>query len=648
MKKNKLNIQLSALLIAVAALFTMASCEKFLDVDPKSKITDNNFFQSVDQAEIFARGVFTVLADDDLYGQRLSMIYPLDTDEGRYSTSSVTDNSSVGLAHYNMTPSNTMLESTFNKLYFGVSRANEAIARIRSMSQFSDGTATEKQQLRHLLGEMITLRSLFYFDLIKNWGDVPFVAEPTDYNLPAAYYQKPRTSRDFIYDYLVDDLLNVVDTLNIPWRSSSNTPERINQGSARGLLARLCLHAAGYALRWDLDAQSPTANLAKRNDPARIRELYEVAHEQCRIIMQSGEHKLNPSFENVFRTTMELKPDKTYGESMFEIAFAFANNAGGGRVGAFNSSRQDANCRWGKGNGYVISIPNLYISYEVTLPDLTTPVSYLDPRSDRLLDKRRDVTICNYVITDTNTFEMAHMMDYSAGKWRRYWMPENASSNADRTCVNWGMLRYSDILLMYAEAEFYLHGNTAEAREAINKVRRRGYGYDPNTPVLTGNVDLKSLTNEPNTDPQDGICKEIVQERTLELAHEGLRKYDLIRWGIMDEKLKAARENLNILTTRIDPFGRQMFSASTFTVVPGLWPAELNFYKLGQDPSLLDPKEGRDNTSVRGSKYFAGSFGDDKIRLIGRDFKKHKSELYPISQTVLDANPQLTQCPGYH
>jgi hypothetical protein len=630
----------TALLLAVLAT---ASCEKFLDVAPASKISADHFFTSVNEAQLFALGVYSVLADDDLYGQKLSLIFPLDTDEGRYNSSTITDNSAVGLAHYNMTPSNTMLAATFNDLYAGVSRANEAIARIRSMPQLAEGTPEERQQLRRLLGEMVALRALFYFDLVKIWGDVPFVTEPTDYTLPATRYQLPRTGRDTIYDSIVADLLYVVDSLNIPWRSASNTPERLNQGAVRGLLARICLHAAGYSLRWDL-ATGANLTLSKRPDQGRVEELYRIAHEQCSRVVSSEEHHLNPSFEGIFKNYMNLTADVAYGESMFEVGFAFANNAGGGRIGALNSGRQSELCRWGKGSGSVLALPAHYILYEVGIP--SAEVSSVSPLSANLLDKRRDVTICTYLITDTNTFELRNATDYTAGKWRRHWMPATAASNGDRTSVNWVMLRYADVLLMLAEAEYFLNGNTPTAREALNKVRRRGYGYDPNTPVGAGNVEVTALTNEPNTKPEDKICREVALERTLELAHEGLRKYDLIRWGIYDEKLKAVRQAMSELASQKDPYGRTMLSSSTHQTEALLWPADLNFYKLGESPDLLDVKVGRDESSERARKTFA-SFGDDKIRIIAIDFAKYKSELYPIAQTVLDANPNLRQCPAY-
>ncbi|MDR1416936.1 MAG: RagB/SusD family nutrient uptake outer membrane protein [Prevotellaceae bacterium] len=630
-------------ILLFAAACIASSCEKFLEVEPASKVSAANFFTSVAEAQLFALGAYSVLADDDLYGQKLNLIFTLDTDEGRYSTSTISDNSAVGLAHYNMTSSNTMLAATFNDLYAGVSRANEAIARIRAMPLLTEGTPTEQQQLRHILGEMMTLRAIFYFDLVKIWGDVPFVSAPTDYSLPAATYQLPRTSRDSIYDYIIADMLYVVDSLRIPWRSASNTPERFHQGAVRGLLARICLHAAGYSLRWDLAANSDLT-LSKRANADRVRELYQVAHEQCSRVMSSGEHQLNPSFENIFKNYMTLTLDANYGESMYEVGFAFANNTGGGRIGAFNSGRQSEFCRWGRGNGSLLALPVHYILYEVGIP--TESVSALDPRSHNLLDKRRDVTICTYLINDTNVFELRNSADYTAGKWRRHWMPSTAASSGDRTSVNWVMLRYADVLLMFAEAEYFLNGNTEAAREALNKVRRRGYGYDPDAQVATGNVDILALTDEPNTKPEDGICREIVRERTLELAHEGLRKYDLIRWGIYDEKLKAVRQAMSEMASQKDPYGRTMLNSGSNQEETALWPADLNFYKLGEDPGLLDIKLGRDESNERARKTFA-SFGDDKIRIIAIDFKKYKSELYPIAQTVLDANPQLKQCPAY-
>jgi hypothetical protein len=273
-------------------------------------------------------------------------------------------------------------------------------------------------------------------------------------------------------------------------------------------------------------------------------------------------------------------------------------------------------------------------------------MSYTDQRIAK--DRRRDVAICQYYITDSNTFELRNSTDYTVGKWRRHWMPEEANVG-DKTSVNWVMLRYSDVLLMAAEAEFYLYGDNAPLGvEYLNEVRFRGYssrGFS----VRVKNEDLR-----PDVYSPDGKAHyAVIRERMLELGHEGLRKYDLIRWGLYAEYLNKMRDEMGTFSNGLDPYRTYQerdVEANQDVDVNYAWPPYIN--SLYGTPStsaemlISSIAVGRENSSVLLARTMA-TFGEEKISIVARDFKKLKHELYPVPSAELLTNPKLKQCPAY-
>lgn len=165
-------------------------------------------------------------------------------------------------------------------------------------------------------------------------------------------------------------------------------------------------------------------------------------------------------------------------------------------------------------------------------------------------DKRRDLSVANYKYDDdyvlwakgkSDTEESAKLKDqdptqaqkekqnYTPAKWDLIkYQKTGGVINNDKSNANWYFLRYADVLLIYAEAlNEWKHGPTTEAYAAINEVRRRGYGYPSNT----GSCDLSNLNEET-------FREAVRKERAYELAFEGHRRMDLVRWGIYYETIQ--------------------------------------------------------------------------------------------------------------
>src|SRR5690606_5418336 len=194
----------------------------------------------------------------------------------------------------------------WRSLYGTIEKANICIDNL-PISEIWEDKATS-QEARYLYGEAITLRSFCYHLLIRHWGDVPFITKSAggDSDLFPL-----KVDRDSIYESIIKDLKDVEDY--VPWMGttiSTQTTERINKGFVKGLRARLALHYAGFSLR-----NRTFETRRGRNWEA----YYEIARQECKEIMESGQHQLNPDFEDIWKTICSYGMDLSYKEVLFEF-----------------------------------------------------------------------------------------------------------------------------------------------------------------------------------------------------------------------------------------------------------------------------------------------------------------------------------------
>ncbi|RYF47190.1 MAG: RagB/SusD family nutrient uptake outer membrane protein, partial [Cytophagaceae bacterium] len=348
---------------------------------------------------------------------------------------------------------------------------------------YTGGTAEQKKTMGRLYGEALTLRAQFYYELIRNWGDLPF------HDVPAADLTDPylpKTDRDTIYNRIIEDLRLASEL--VPWRSEFSDGVRITKGAVKGLRARIALARGGYSLR---RAESIYGQVMAR--PADWIEYYRIARQECAELMQRREqHTLNPVYENLFLTLNSNTRRDNEGELMFEVGAFGANASTDSKLGYYNGLRHNGSSRFGAGGGGIIGIATYFYEFDSTG------------------DCRRDVTLNSFEI-DLNSKKIPNTLNnMTDGKYRRSWTT-NLGTTAQSYGVNWPILRYSDVLLMFAEAENELNnGPTAAARTAFEDVRRRGFG---------GDASLIGTTPTGYTAFFDAIVK----ERALEFGGEGIR-----------------------------------------------------------------------------------------------------------------------------
>lgn len=575
----------------VIIVLSITACDDYFEIQPVSSFEPENVYTNVEYTRQTIMGIYQLMTRDEGYSKRISMYYGVDTDIAMCSGDDL-DNGRRDIARYTCSPGNDEIEKPWNNLYKGIERANICIANIPASNLYTSGTEEEKFEMKRCYGEALTLRALHYYELIRNWGDVPFTLSPAkagdDFNIP-------KTDRDIIYEQIINDLL-LADTL-VPWRSEVPSDERITRGAVKGLLARIALARGGYSLR-------RTGGMQRGSD---YMKYYQIARDQCWEIMQSGEHFLNPDYEDVFRKMCEMSIDDEYGESMWEVAMGLGVS---GEVGYYIGSKSDDDSRYGRGNPGLLALPTYYLSFDS-------------------LDKRRDVTIAIYEIDGDNIRLLREFTDMNMAKWRREWMVPLYPGSAKYTGVNWVLLRYSDVLLMFAEAENELNGGpTQDAIKALRQVRARA--FTPN----------ENLMPEIPEDYQ-GFFDAIVQERAWELGGECLRKFDLIRWNLLETKLAGMKDNMNKLFNGEPPYEN----------VPRVlvWRNEdeeleiLNLTTPMDSAAIAD----RDMEHWPEATDWADDISEEYIDLIAKFFEPNRKELLPIHNKIIDANNMLQNDYGY-
>lgn len=584
MKKFK-----SYLLILLAAGLPVCSCNDYLDVTPVSAFDPTYIFGNVQNATKALYGVYAQLGGDQAYGIRISMYYAYDNDEMMGQGPGTADNERRDIAHYNVQPSNTQLANPFNQLYRGIENANNAIAYIPLSDVYNNGTDSDKKAMRQLLGEALTLRAQFYYELIRNWGDVPATFVPASFTTDLFL---PKTDRDEIYDRILADLADA-ETL-VPWRSQAGVnSDRITQGAVRGLRARIALSAGGYSLRG--------TQMTRRSD---YLDLYTIARDETKAIIDQGEHRLNPSFQAVWKEYIGNHAFEPNGEVIWEVGMSGGSSAtGDSKLGYYNGPRVA-----GKGNSALTILPTTFYAF--------------DPN-----DTRRDVTCAIYDMDASGNLVARDLANIVDGKYRRDWIvPSAFASTAQYFGLNWVMLRYSDVLLMFAEAENELSGGpTGAAIAAYEEVRTRGFG---------GNAGLIGTT----PGDQAGFFNAIVNERMLELTGEGIRKYDLLRWNLLGTKLAEVKAKMTDIINGVAPYDNVptvMYYATPATPT-------LNWVTSFYTPAPGSPPPGSTSVNWRNA-----AIQTTLIDILAYAFTPGKSELLPFHTTTIDSNPNIIQNSGY-
>ncbi|MBC9798026.1 RagB/SusD family nutrient uptake outer membrane protein [Sinomicrobium weinanense] len=523
---KKKNIYFTAIFLAA---FMWTGCSDFLEVEPKSSWKAESFYSTREEADLALSGIYSELANDDVYGWKFNVLLEAGTDE---SYTNDPNNPTWDDAKYAHTPSSDAIKNIWLRFY----------TCIQLVNQFEKNLNPDlftAEAYNNLLAKARFMRAFCYYNLAGWFGPVPLRLTPSysqeDNNVPASPLIDVYTQVESDYLFAAEHLKHA--------NSSEYVPGEPNKMAAHGLLARLYLRMGGFQ---PYLSGSEAGSYFENNQ-----QYFEKAREQCEIIINDGWHGIVPyavdsmSYRNHFLSYLQDRYDLR--ESLFEISF-----------GNFQSMGLTVDGRLGNINGVEFvgtqDIPRGFCKVNVGLP-VYHIYSQEDTRREwNIAGYRNKYSSANRAYTMSYIFDYPLNQEYGIGKFRR-WEPSNlnalkeeekitdagytilnntpgSDTDPNFTSINFPVLRYSDVLLMHAEAVIGGRFGTAAANDAalndLNTVRER-VGLEPYTGSLN----------------HDDFFKEIVDERLRELCFEGLRKQDLIRWDLLEEKLMETNETIS-------------------------------------------------------------------------------------------------------
>ena len=517
---------------------TLASCSDFLNQTSPSEMTGEAVFNSLTYTQQALNKVYAGLTKDETYAQVVPLLLGLNSDielvDG-LGESGVNSNNERGVCNYVPQLNWSKIDRNWTGMYEAIENANIVIEGIESSSLVANDESSAKK-MQAFKGEALTLRAMLYLDLIRAYGDVPMKFETTRSDGSNIYLAK--SDRDEIFERLISDLEEAVTCL--PWAGESGyTTERITKGFAHGLLARIAMTYAGYSIReknksgYETLAGSDATYPTQRPSADKRRQLYELAVKHLDILIASGVHRLNPSYEDEWYLINQLTLDQTYQENLYEVAHGVSFSGElGYTVGVRINGKTTYYGAKGNSSGKMKLTAAFFWSFDKN-------------------DLRRDLNFANFEIKEGengNTVEnMASNSPFGlyVAKWDVRKMTDKwlaaARASADKvaTGINNVLMRYSDVLLLYAEALNELNGADAvgptcglSAREALRQVRARAFDASHKAEV---NQYVNALGSG------EAFFQALVDERAWELAGECVRKWDLIRWGLLSDKIEESK-----------------------------------------------------------------------------------------------------------
>jgi hypothetical protein len=536
MKQN--NIKVLALVLTMSMLAVSACKDKYLEQLPAGVYNEKilltkkgidglliNAYAGLDGNTAGAGGIGAAVgADNWIYGSILG-------GEAYKAGVNFTDQGPLNsVMQYDTPSSNPHIDAKWNSIYDGIARANLVL---QTLPKITDPAITDADKKR-LEAEARFIRAFQHFEGKKVFGNIPFIDEQvTDYKVPntdaGGNYLNiwPRIEADlqFAYDNLDEITLNL---------------GRVNKWAAAAFLAKAYLYQHKFTEAKNL---FDLILLQGKNSRGVAYDLHPDFGDNFRIATQNGK-------ESVFEVQMAVG-DGSGTNGFQDAVLTYPNGIGGGTNSWFFRPSQNAVNTF-RTDALGLPLPDTYNDVEVTsfehIPDdqpFTPYAGNLDPRLDHTVG-RRGIPFLDWGLMTGIAFtappgeSITNGGPYSPKKWV-FSKAENAAGLSARAgwyftnAMNYAAMRFADVLLMAAECEAEV-GSLDKAQDYVNRIRARAAA----SPVkkLDGTANAANYAVGPYRAPwtsQEAARKAIRFERRLELAEEGHRFFDLVRWGIAEQ-----------------------------------------------------------------------------------------------------------------
>jgi len=513
--KEKSLFFISALFIFLT--FTFISCqEDFLDLTPKDSYTEATVFDDPVLTEAFLNYAYRMVPHGF---QEVSGILPLACvcDEG-HAKGQVARTGPILLG--NQTPSNMFSLDVWTGR--GLSLEDDYYARnyksywipIKQCNEFLEktiGSKIEETLLTRMTGEAKTIRAYSYFRLICHYGGVPLITEPftLDDN-----FKIPRNTYDEVMNFVISELDEAIDMLPLDY--DAENMGRLTKGAAMAIKARALLFYA-----------SPL------NNPSNDMTRWQKASDAAKAVIDLNKYELYPDYKELFTEKGGYNSEVIWGRPFKHIL----------NYEVYLERRLYPN--GSMGHGHCPPIQNLVDDYEMLSGKLPKNDPDYDPQNPYV---NRDPRFYATIAYDGAPFLGRNLETFIPGGLDSFESPIS-SWNASETGYNmrkfitddpivdigsgntnplWLWFRYAEVLLNYAEAEYFL-GDEVTARQYLNMVRSR-----------------PGVNMPPVTEGGQALFDRIVNERRIELAFEEHRFFDVRRWKIATTVLSISHKRIYI------------------------------------------------------------------------------------------------------
>jgi starch-binding outer membrane protein, SusD/RagB family len=459
--------------VCMVLLLFGSGCGNFLEEPDRSNFTLDTYFTKPEHAESVVNSIYESLRSVTGGGFGGAPWMMLEFATGLANTELGQAINSINVRNLVNNSDNAYGGTYWTSSYRGIANANLAIAKI-------PGIAMDESLKKKYLGEARYLRAHFYYTLVRIFGKVPLVSQPvTNLNSPDLY-PSPAAEED-IYNLIVEDLVTA-ESSGLPFTASNG---RVTLGAIKSLLSSVYLTMAGFPL------QKGTA-------------YYQKAASKASEVIASKQYELFTSYDDLHRVAT-----KNRGENIFMVQFT---------ANILPSNWQTSIIPYNQGisaysdeTGAIYSNKEFVESYQAG--DKRAMEKQFYYRTYSLSDNRSKVVDLGgyYIYKHFDTD--AHLTTTSSG-------------------LNWPLMRYAEVLLIYAEAANEATGPSAEVYEAVNKIRRRAQ-----LPDLSGIS-------------QQQLKEAIWKERWYELSFENKTWFDMVR----------LRKAFNVTTRLFENFVGHKFS----------------------------------------------------------------------------------------
>lgn len=485
---------------------TLASCNDFLEVESPSSYSEDFVYSQKTEMNRALNGVYASILSGDLYGNAYQRTFVLNSDVDMQvsSNGSETHNS---YARFDCDSQGGEIDKFWKAAYNAIEVANRFLYGMANSELYDEND----DEIMQMIGEAKCLRAMVYHDLVVMFGDVPFTFTAAaqlgnDYVIPVA-------KREDIQNQLIEDLKAIASKM----KSSSNTTvERASREYAWSLIARIALAAGGYSLHPE-EGNSESYGVMKRLQD--YQKYYRITKDYADSVITRSAHTLGNSYQDVFvkQSNFEIT---TNGDPIFEIPFAKESTGNTGYIqGPTSTSNLGLTLGknvWGESSGNA----RLNAFYRFLFDEK---------------DKRRDFIngLWYYGNTKGSATQDSCLIraDYTVhnNKWSKLWANAGQFTNmsAGSTGINYPYMRFTDVLLMHAEATNELEGPTGAAQESLRKVRARAFDDQG---AVSAYIAKASASKE-------DFLKAVLDERKWEFAGENMRWRDLVRNNLYGQEL---------------------------------------------------------------------------------------------------------------